>query len=277
MKNKGKVLLAIITSFLLCLSAMPVLAAENEKRYVDNTAVLDANEYEQILDAVGGSDMVKRNNEERNMRSVGNGQLGEGYKLYFMSAPDFAKGVIAGKSVSEAISSDYVWDVPNEAEQVFRIRVIDGQWKVIGYSTPLAGEKDPSIIDLDLVDAAIAELAKSYDVSDIQVQCFLADMYFANFVYITTPDNEYLIPFAARPDFTGLENGRLYTALEASQILVENFPLIEGEMNGSTDNNGGAGGMNTTDNPATGRTEPSGWTLASYIMIAVAGSLIIIE
>ena len=36
---------------------------------------------------------------------------------------------------------------------------------------------------------------------------------------------EYLIPYTSRPDFTDLENGKIYTAREALKIYAKDYPV----------------------------------------------------
>ena len=49
--------------------------------------------------------------------------------------------------------------------------------------------------------------------------------FYTVFVYIKTDNGEYLMQFAERPDFTGLENGVLYTWDEVETAIYEGFAL----------------------------------------------------
>ena len=89
---------------------------------------------------------------------------------------------------------------------------------VPGDSTEIAD----GIVRADRIDEAIKAI-KQADPSDITdlVCVYLVD-YFGNYVCITTVNSAYLIPFSAKPDFTGLENGKLYKLSEAVRILNKN-------------------------------------------------------
>jgi len=56
---------------------------------------------------------------------------------------------------------------------------------------------------------------------------FEAPMYFLNALLVIVNDEEYVIPFSIRSDFTGLEDGKLYKRTEFSVIMRDHFPVQE--------------------------------------------------
>lgn len=84
--------------------------------------------------------------------------------------------------------------------------------------------ENPGTVDLDAAKKAAALLESEYGAKDISVQCLYSRDYFGKYLIIYSSVGEYIVPFCYRPDFTGLENGKLYPAAGLGKILVENLP-----------------------------------------------------
>jgi hypothetical protein len=86
--------------------------------------------------------------------------------------------------------------------------------------------------------------------------------YHTSFVLCEIDNSEYLIPYGSRPDLTGLENGKLYTRKEVSQILSQTF----GNGYSPNDNAGGPANVMHTLIPIA--------LIASFVFLCVATFLL---
>ncbi|MBR3436141.1 MAG: hypothetical protein IKG97_00145 [Lachnospiraceae bacterium] len=57
------------------------------------------------------------------------------------------------------------------------------------------------------------------------------------FLYICASEKSYVVPFASRPDFTNLENGKRYTITETGKLLRDS----DMNVTMAPDENGGGG------------------------------------
>lgn len=128
-----------------------------------------------------------------------------------------------------------------------------GEWKFIGASVPVSAE---SSIDGFSMAAVSDTLLKTYKsklptnaaavVSDLKI--VRSHMYNITFAYFTDGGQEYVIPYSDRPDFTGLEDGKVYPASEAIDVLERNYGVPQGAVT-DVGYAGGAGGGGTADSP----------------------------
>ena len=149
------------------------------------------------------------------------------YKEYSFSH-DFLDKLVRGSSISDLISGkEHLWIFPSRYG-TRTIALKDGKWNSISggsYADVTLGSNEihDGIVRADQIDEAIKTI-KQADPSDItDLVCVNLIDYLGNYVCITTENTAYLIPFSKRPDFTGLENGKLYDLAEAYQTLRENF------------------------------------------------------
>ena len=194
-------------------------------------------------------------------RTDAGSQLGDPYKMHALDQMDLVAALQEGISPSEIISDDYVWVVSTPDNEAIRVDKVDGEWTVLGYSTPASANATTDLIQMDTVNREASMLAaETNELSELL--CFEAAMYHTNFLYMKTADGEYLIPYGSHPDLTDLENGELYTPQEVSEILAVSF-----ESGYSADENAGLG----TQNSETMTTLAIGGVVA---LVALAGGTI---
>jgi len=161
--------------------------------------------------------------------SVGLSPLGEllyedGYKLFSFAVDDIIDGYRETGSVASIMGTEYKWMVPTDKnEMVTVVPTDDGSgWRISGYTDPggaSAGGPNSAPIDEDALKDEIAEeLGQAEEVGRI-----VSHTHFATFVYLVSGGEEYLVPYAIRPDFTGLTNGEIYTPDEVMNSLEINY------------------------------------------------------
>ena len=226
-KIKTPVLLLAIIGLFSSFSAM----ASGELKY---EKVSSAEELKEIINTVKNDLFFPELKEET-------GYLFEdAYKRYNMEEHSFAYSYLKGVPFDKLVSDFYVWVVPTETGKQIIISNTEEKWQIIGYSHSEKNEENSDLINKDSVIKSIELISEKIE----DVQFIYTGAYFSSFAFIKTDKEEYLIPFSVRPDFTKLENGKLYTAKEASAILLASF----GEPKIDDTSNGGANGGANTDN-----------------------------
>ena len=224
---------------LLCLAlAIPASAADVDVSSYDD--FFNVAEYEEVQEAIMNTEILYENGVLSNMqtRSGTESQLKDAYKMHTLEQIDLVAALQEGVSLSEIISDDYVWIVSTPDDEAIRVDKVDGKWTVLGYSSPASADAATDLIRMDTVNEELSII--SAETNELpEVLCFEATMYHTNFVYMDTADGEVLIPYGSRPDLTGLENGKLYTPQEVSEILAVSFDGVY-----STDENAGLGAQN---------------------------------
>lgn len=236
----------IISIFL----AAALTAAVSVRGYADDMSEFDCKSYSGLFDADEFSEVVKQTsgdyyiNEIKSIEpqpltanGVSDGSEPDAYKIYYITSADFFGKLSEGAKVLELLPESYSWIIPGESTVAKVIADEEKGWRTVGYKT--ISHRDPDdvvksdVVKFDEVNSAV-ERIRLNDPSEItDVVCVNYVGVFTNFVCITLADKTYLIPFGSRPDFTGLENGALYTPDEAETILKQNMPdvFVEADPN----------------------------------------------
>ncbi len=225
---------------LLCLAlTVPASAVDTDVSSYDD--FFDAAEYKEVQEAILNTDILYENGvlSDVQTRSDAGSQLGDSYKLHTLDQIDLVAALQEGASLSEIISDDYVWIISTPDNEAIRVDEVDGEWTVLGYSTPASANATTDLIQMDTVNEEVSTFSEGTN-GLTELLCFEATMYHTNFVYMKTADGEFLIPYGSRPDLTGLENGELYTPQEVSEILAASFDGVY-----SAGENAGLGTQNT--------------------------------
>ena len=123
---------------------------------------------------------------------------------------------------------DQLWAVITETNQIITVRQKDNDFEIAEIRTkgPINDSYD-KIVDKN---AVIEEINRS-QISQIDGVYIATDFRPLTCVIVVSGGDEYVIPFCSRPDFSHLENGKLYTAKEAIDTLREWFlpPLLPEE------------------------------------------------
>lgn len=123
------------------------------------------------------------------------------------------------QSFEALISDNYSWKIPT-ANEVYTIKENNNEWEIIGFNetgTGINAEK----IDFNFLKTAASKSFKSNEKLDYKI--VKSNKYHTTFIFIKSQNNEIIIASGSRPDLTGLENGRIYSANEAIQILSKSF------------------------------------------------------
>ena len=125
------------------------------------------------------------------------------------------------------ISDDYNWIVPLYDENIYiSFSKKSGSWQFGGAGSSLSfTDDDGNKLDLDFsLKGILKKLKKEKGITNAdEIKYVSSDR--VNFIYVLTDGTEYLIPYCSRPDFTELENGKIYTAGEALDIYNSDFPV----------------------------------------------------
>ena len=161
------------------------------------------------------------------------------YKLYSLKKSDIVAAYAENGDIKSAISEEFRWMVPTkDGNRVATILLDNREWVEVGYREKIEEKSEyVGIIDTDVIDRQ--QLHKTLDKKSkdviIDLKNIWVPQYHMNFTYFRTETDEYLIPYATRPDFTGLKNGEAYEAKVAIETLKQNMP-----MDYNLDDDGGA-------------------------------------
>ncbi|MFG6352182.1 MAG: hypothetical protein K1W21_11370 [Oscillospiraceae bacterium] len=213
---------ALMLAFPVCFSlAIPARAAGPDAAAYPE--FFDAAEFQQVRDAVFHTEILYENGVlDEAQPADAEGGLETSYKMFSLKDPELLPALQNGSDLSGLISDEYVWIVATAANQSIRAAQVDGEWEVLGYSTPRSETATTNVVRLEPLNAGLATLSASQASID-RLVCFEAPMYHTNFVYLDTSGGAFLVPFGSRPDLTGLENGMLYTPEEVGGILSASF------------------------------------------------------
>ena len=215
----------IIAAFLSAVLSMPLMAycyAETapETDCRDYVGIFDSDEFAEVISDTNGDYFM----QEADALPTGNARAKseiKAYKLYNAAADDFLKDLCSGEDIHELISSDYTWMIPGSGTVAQVNLNDDGKWETKGYGK--ASSPDDvfnDVIHYDEVNSEINAFLADNDEELKDMICVHVPRYFANFVCVMFSSGTYLIPYAARPDFTGLTNGKLYPVDEVRDTLL---------------------------------------------------------
>lgn len=165
----------------------------------------------------------------------------------------------ASQDIHAVFSEEYQWLVPinGNDEQVAVFLVKDGAAKFIGIS-PTNGY----YISDEVLLKSLSESDIDLD-SITSVKYLRAAMYHTTFAVVDTTGETYAVPFASNPDFSELENQKVYPANDMMQFLLETYD--ESKLSESPNSNGGV--------PLRNQTAPDGIPLRILHPILIATAL----
>lgn len=193
------------------------------------SSLYDADEFAEVTNDLRGDHIA----EEAVAFNAYNGSEGSAYKVYTSNASWFFEKLSEGVSVSELVDDEYHWLLPRNNSVAYVRKGEDNKWEAVGSATAPTDDDTikSNIVRFDEVNAAINSLEEQSEAKDIR--CVNLPEYHSYFVFVTLSDAIYVVPYSTRPDFTGLENGALYTSDEAMAILKQNMGEVytEGDPN----------------------------------------------
>lgn len=149
------------------------------------------------------------------------------YKQYGLNSVYIYDDYTKNGNFGSMISDGYNWIVPLYDENIYiSFSKKSESWQFGGAGSSLSfTDDDGNKLDLDFsLNGILKKLKKEKGITNAdEIKYVSSDR--VNFVYILTDGAEYLIPYCSRPDFTELENGKIYTAAESLEIYNSDFPV----------------------------------------------------
>lgn len=210
-------------------AAMISAAAVSMTAFAES-ALEDCRAFESFFDSDELAVVIEQTSDDFYMKEIGytaanvysSKNIGE-YKEYRALGADFLERLANGTSVKELISDECTWIIPSGKYTAEVSLNNEGEWHTdrIGWFSEELIESGAILDDcvrFDQVDLAIKRIGSNIE----DVICVNMPTKYSKFVCLVS-DTTYVIPFSPRPDFTGLENGKLYTASEANKIWSDNI------------------------------------------------------
>ncbi len=197
--------------------------------YADGTAKFDCKNYSGFYDENEFAEIT------RDLRGDCIAEEAVAYKVYTSNVPWFFEKLSEGASVSELVEDEYHWLLPRNNSVAYVEKGEDNKWEAVGSATAPTDDDTikSNIVRFDEVNSAINSLGEPSEAKDIR--CVNLPEYHSYFVLVTLSDAIYVVPYSTRPDFTGLENGALYSSDEAMTILKQNMGEVYAEDNPTAD------------------------------------------
>lgn len=157
------------------------------------------------------------------------------YKVYTFTEHDIVAAYKEKGSVEALIADEYKWMVPTDAGDLVTVTKSkkSGDWEPIGVALG-DGRKTARADAIDKSALARTVALQAGHIADMKY--VVSYFYNTTFAYVQADGQEYLIPYGSRPDFTGLTNGKMYTAARVMDTLYENYGQIlpdDGDLNGN--------------------------------------------
>lgn len=217
-----KKIIAFVLSAVLSMPLMSYCYAEAapETDCRDYVGIFDYDEFAEVINDTN-RDYFMQEADALSTGSARNKSEIKAYKQYNAEAEDFLKDLSGGADIHDLISDYYTWMIPGPGTIAYVNLNDDGRWETTGYgeaSSPDDVFKD--VIQYDEVNSEINAFLADNDEVLKDMICVRVMRYFTNFVCVMFSSGTYLIPYAARPDFTGLTNGKLYPVDEVRDTLL---------------------------------------------------------
>lgn len=213
-----KIIYLFLCLLILISGIIPAYAAENS---VNVGFILTSSDADKIINYSRTAEVSAVANEAKL-------KVNEGYYLHALLSPDIVKSVREGAEIKNLISENYSIIVPTENGYIKYRKDNNGNVFYSGTAEFNESTKNTNLVNISTVKG-ILNSEKYKDSTDVVV--LDAPMYATNFVYFSADDVEYLIPFSSRPDFTGLENGKLYKATDCMAVLSASWGDVSANGN----------------------------------------------
>ena len=195
MKKYIKTVIFITLLLAICCPSL-IAFSDNAEDYKAYANIYDEAEYQEMESEISGDSAVRNGAVYR-------------YKLYSLSASEF--DALSGdiSDIAQIVLHDYTWIFSDARNNVTKVKKTNGEWKVIGTGIPSEEPAYPDTIQLDVL--------KTENMGE-QTVCLEVPEYHTAFLY--DPDSGVIIPYADRPDLTGLENGKPYSLADMQAIMI---------------------------------------------------------
>ena len=249
---------AVLSSFFLSFNAFALTAQD----FIDGGQNL-GNEISQVKSCLQA--------ESSSLPVSGSPNYDAAYKVYRFIGSDILTACSSKTTIQSAISDEYTWKIPTSSGDLITVGkdAKTGGWKVLGaalYSQNPSAQS--AVVNKTSLNAVVQ--SRTSQISDLKY--VESPRHYTTFAYVVAGETEYLIPYSVQSDMTGLENGKMYTAAEAMEILDTNIAELNMDTDGNA--NAGIGGIHSTleEDP---HTFPYLWISLSIIGgVAVLGIII---
>ncbi len=138
-------------------------------------------------------------------------------------------------TINSLLTDDCIWEIHANSilseNSIVQVSIINGEKKFAGIA-----EKTDSYVTNEKIALAIEQ--GGLPVSDIkEIKIAKSDIYHSYFVFITTAETNYIIPFPSLEDYLGVETGKLYTLDEMMKTMDGIFD--EAKLSENPDSYGG--------------------------------------
>lgn len=166
-----------------------------------------------------------------------------GYKLYALDPGVFSNLITSNLPLKElALSEQQGWDYPYS--WIIRLGDINycvvnrvrNAWEMTSFTMakypdileglPKGCEWAVGLVDFDIVQDALRKIESCGETLTGEQLIFTTGMTNTTFFAFRSNKDTYLITFPWRPDLTGLQSGKCYSAQEVKDILDRTYPVI---------------------------------------------------
>ena len=164
--------------------------------------------------------VVSETNATDNTTMLKSHDINNIYKVYRL--PVLMLTAYKENSTKEALlTDDFVWEIPANSilseNSIVQVSIINGEKNFSGIA-----EKTDSYVTNEKIALAIEQ--GGLPVSAInEIKIAKSAIYHSYFVFVTTTETNYVIPFPSLEDYLGVETGKLYTLDEMMTTMDEIF------------------------------------------------------
>lgn len=215
-----KISIIIVLCFVFFNCICLTVFSQSDTEYSEFESLFNSQEYELIDDVINDSNLFGGeipNNAAT--YSINETTDNTAYKLYSFSADDLIDAYNNGNSISNYLPENYDWIVEKSGSFV-KVVLKNGEWQAVGYTTYPQDSNQTDVIDTADFEQKLSTLQSENNDKTVDVAFFKIAQIYTSFAYISAGEKEYLIPYGSRPDFTGLENGKLYTVAEVAEKVI---------------------------------------------------------
>lgn len=202
--------------------------------------------------------MVSESNTQGNTTMLKSHDTNNIYKVYSLPVL-MLTAYKENPTIDSLLTDDCVWEICANSilseNSIVRISTKNGEKFFSGIA-----ERTDSYVTNEKIVSAIEQGGLSVSAIN-EIKIAKSEIYHSYFVFVTTVETDYVIPFPAREDFLGVETGKLYTLDDMIKTMDGIFD--EAALEENPDSNGGVPLRDPSINDNTG-----------IIFVAVALSLI---
>ena len=249
MKKRVKYILSLIMTLVVTVSlCLPISAVESNMHGIDQL-IKEKNEsydeYTQQIELI----MVSLANEKEQHNNVNTWDLRGGpdivttydlsnaYRIYKIES-FFLTELNQKGSFEETLTDEIQWKVPivTQKGESGLVTLLEDDGELSWVATEVGESSETLYVsDVKIKNAVEQAMEVKGDFNDIKIAH--SYMYYTTFVYLSSDQEEYLIPFSCYSEEIGINNGELYTVAEIQKKFNNCFD--EESMSENGDFNGG--------------------------------------